>query len=336
MRSMLIVSLFVFVLGCGTSGQHRWQPARWSIALHGGAGAIAKDAPQELQLAYQEALERALTLGADVLRTGGTSLDAVEQVIRVFEDDPMFNCGRGAVFNNEGKHELDASIMDGETLACGAVTGVVTVKHPISLARKVMTDTRHVLFSGVGAEHFADQTSLERVENSYFSTELRRQQWLERRARSSLVPAQDRGTVGVVALDSAGHLAAGTSTGGLTLKRWGRVGDSPIIGAGTYADDRTCAVSCTGTGEEFIRHAIAYSVSARMALARKTVQEASDHAIHEVLQPDDGGLVALDRYGHAAFSFSTAGMYRGAADSKGRFEVGIHETMIGASLAAGP
>lgn len=336
MRLLSMAILLVSILGCQAIGKHSSHSVQWAIALHGGAGAIGKDAPQETQLAYQNSLEKALAVGADILQAGGSSLDAVEQVIRVFEDDPLFNCGRGAVFNNEGKHELDASIMDGETLACGAVAGVTTIKNPISLARKVMTDTRHVLFSGTGAEHFADQTSLERVENSYFSTERRRQQWQERRARAATIPAQDRGTVGVVALDSAGHLAAGTSTGGLTLKRWGRIGDSPIIGAGTYADDRTCAVSCTGTGEEFIRHAVAYSVSARMEMANMEVQEASDHAIHKVLKPDDGGLVALDRHGRAAFSFSTAGMYRGVADSSGRFEVGIHEAMIGTDSLPSP
>ncbi|MDE0961333.1 MAG: isoaspartyl peptidase/L-asparaginase [Planctomycetota bacterium] len=319
----LLWLMMVLLPGCLVP-DHRTEdpPQRWAIAIHGGAGALSKGAPEEEQRAYRESLQSALTIGAGILQNGGEGLDAVEQVIRFLEDDPLFNAGLGAVFNSQGKHELDASIMDGSDLSCGAVAGVRTVRHPITLARKVMTDTRHVLFAGEGAETFASQCGVELVENSFFSTNRRREQWTQRRKPK-------KGTVGVAVLDRQGHLAAGTSTGGMTDKRWGRVGDSPIIGAGTYADDRACAVSCTGTGEEYIRHAVAHSVAARMMLAGQDLQSACDAMIHEVLQPDDGGLIAVDAAGNIAFSYSTQGMYRAAADSSGRFEVGIHEQMMG-------
>ena len=318
-----VIPLLVLISGCQLPrGITDPLQDRWAIAIHGGAGAISKNAPQELQTAYQESLTHALEIGTGILQTGGDGLDAVEQVIRYLEDDPLFNAGKGAVFNAEGKHELDASIMDGSDLSCGAVAGVRTVRHPITLARKVMTETRHVLFAGEGAETFASQSGVELVENSFFSTDRRKEQWIKKTQGK-------KGTVGVAVLDRRGHLAAGTSTGGMTGKRWGRVGDSPIIGAGTYADDRACAVSCTGTGEEYIRHAIAHSVAARMMLAGEELQSACDTLIHEVLQPGDGGLIAVDAAGNIAFSYSTAGMYRAAADSSGRFEIGIHDEMVG-------
>lgn len=318
-----VIPLLVLISGCQLPrGSTDPLQDRWAIAIHGGAGAISKNAPQELQTAYQESLTHALEIGTGILQTGGDGLDAVEQVIRYLEDNPLFNAGKGAVFNAEGKHELDASIMDGSDLSCGAVAGVRTVRHPITLARKVMTETRHVLFAGEGAETFASQSGVELVENSFFSTDRRKEQWIKKTQGK-------KGTVGVAVLDRHGHLAAGTSTGGMTDKRWGRVGDSPIVGAGTYADDRACAVSCTGTGEEYIRHAVAHSVAARMMLAGQDLQGACDAMIHEVLQPDDGGLIAVDAAGNIAFSYSTQGMYRAAADSSGRFEVGIHEQMVG-------
>ncbi len=322
-RSWSILCTMILLL-CGCLGpDHRSENHRdrWAIAIHGGAGALSRDAPEEAQRAYRESLQSALTIGAGILQGGGTGLDAVEQVIRFLEDDPLFNSGLGAVFNSEGKHELDASIMDGSDLSCGAVAGVRTVRHPITLARKVMTETRHVLFAGEGAETFASECGVELVKNSFFSTDRRREQWIQK-------TQQKKGTVGVAVLDQHGHLAAGTSTGGMTDKRWGRVGDSPIVGAGTYADDRACAVSCTGTGEEYIRHAVAHSVAARMMLAGQDLQTACDAMIHQVLQPDDGGLIAVDAAGNIAFSYSTGGMYRAAADSSGRFEIGIHDEMI--------
>jgi beta-aspartyl-peptidase (threonine type) len=292
----------------------------FAIAIHGGAGSSVQRLTEEQKEETLHALRRALSTGRDILAGGGSSLDAVEQVIRWMEDNPRFNAGKGAVMNALGQHELDASIMDGRTRSCGAVGGVRTVKNPISLARLVMTQTPHVLLTGEGADDFAREMAVDRVEQSYFWTE-RAQQRLERarEKKRATEPPKDRGTVGCVALDTHGNLAAGTSTGGLTTKRFGRIGDSPIVGAGTYADNGTCAVSCTGTGEHFIRHAIAYDVSARMAYKRVSLRQAVADVIHHTLKPGDGGLIAVDRHGHIAMDFNTAGMSRGAADSAGRF-----------------
>ena len=272
---------------------------RFAIALHGGAGKspTADEAP-----AVERSLREALTIGEKVLAGGGTSLDAVEQVIRFLEDDPLFNAGRGAVFNSAGGHELDASIMDGRTKACGAVAAVRTVRHPISLSRLVMEKTRHVLLASDGAEKFADEMQVERVENSWFDTDKQRRAWEKAKAeaakQSSLAIQETHyGTVGCVALDQHGNLAAGTSTGGLTNKKFGRVGDSPIIGAGTYADNATCAVSCTGIGEQFIRHAVAYDISARMAYLKQPLAEAVSDVLTRRLSKNDGGIIALAQTG---------------------------------------
>lgn len=280
---------------------------RYALVLHGGAGADpARMAPEEIE-ASLEGLRAALDLGRRMLREGAGSLETVEQVVRSLEDCPAFNAGKGAVFNSQGQHELDAAIMDGRTRACGAVAGVRTVKNPVSLARLVMLKTPHVLLMGEGADSFAVEMEVERVDNSYFST--------PRREKS-------RGTVGCVALDSQGHLAAATSTGGLSNKQWGRVGDTPIVGAGTYADDRTCAVSCTGVGEEFIRRAIAHDVAARMAYAGLALPAAAEEALAS-LPPDTGGLIAVDRKGSLVTLFNTPGMAWGQADSTGAFKVGL-------------
>jgi beta-aspartyl-peptidase (threonine type) len=300
------------------------EPPRYAIVIHGGAGSSPESWSAEDRQAREKSLTAALTLGRDILAKGGTSLDAVEQVIRHLEDDPAFNAGRGAVLNAAGKHELDASIMDGSTLACGAVGGVRTVKNPISLARLVMTETRHVLLVAEGAEAFADQMDVERVPNDHFTTADQREDLQRVQAEQ---PQQQQtgddhmGTVGCVALDQHGNLAAGTSTGGLVNKRFGRIGDSPIIGAGTYADNRTCAVSCTGVGEEFIRNAIAYDVSARMAYRQQSLPDAVGQIIRETLKPGQGGIIAVSHDGTIAMDFNTAGMSRAAADSTGRFEV---------------
>lgn len=306
-------------------------PVHWAIAIHGGAGTINRDAPAERLLAYRGAMKEALSLGTKMLAEGSSSLDVCEAVLCLLEDNPMFNAGKGAVFNEKGEHELDASIMDGSTMRCGAVAGVRTVKHPISLARKVMTETRHVLLAADGAERFAEIAGVERVDNSYFDTERRRRALdrllLERQRTGSLVP-QDRrldyGTVGCVVLDQGGRLAAATSTGGMTAKKWGRVGDTPILGAGNYADSYA-AISCTGTGEEFIRHAIARSVTARMAYGNQSLEEASSAVIHDVLKKDDGGLIAVDRDGNISTPFNSTGMYRATANSLGHFKVAIFD-----------
>jgi len=306
----------------------------FAIALHGGAGVISRDIDPEVRDNYLSSLEEALTLGRDLLADGGSSLDAVEAVIRHMEDDDRFNAGRGAVFTSEEKHELDASIMSGFDLNAGAVTGVRTVKNPISLARKVMEESQHVMFAGDGAEQFADETNIERVANSYFSTERRREQlqqardqaavMLDHSGDSGLKGKRDRySTVGVAALDRDGNLAAGTSTGGMTNKKPGRVGDSPVIAAGTYADNNSCAVSATGHGEKFIRNVVAYQICAIMEYQGLSLAEAARSVIHEKLDKGDGGIVAVDKQGNVTLEFSTPGMFRGAADSDGLFEVAI-------------
>jgi beta-aspartyl-peptidase (threonine type) len=262
-----------------------------------------------------------------MLRAGSTSLDTVEAVVSALEDDPLFNAGKGAVFTHEGSIELDAAIMDGRTLACGAVAGVRTIKNPVALARRVMERTPHVFLAGDGAEAFARETGVEIVDLSYFRTperwdELQRELRRES-ANATAVPTPELGTVGAVALDRAGNLAAATSTGGRTNKRFGRVGDVPVIGAGTYADNRTCAVSATGKGEEMIRHFAAANVSARIAHGGRTLPEAVREVVRGVLQPGDGGMIAVGPDGVAVLEFNTEGMFRGAADSAGRFEIGI-------------
>jgi beta-aspartyl-peptidase (threonine type) len=279
----------------------------------------------------EKSLREALAIGEKLLADGGTSLDAVEKVIRFLEDDPLFNAGRGAVFNSAGGHELDASIMDGRTKACGAVAAVRTVRYPISLSRLVMQKTRHVLLASDGAEKFADEMQVERVENSWFDTDKQRKAWEREKSEATKQSRLDHsppipdhyGTVGCVALDLHGNLAAGTSTGGLTDKKYGRVGDSPIIGAGTYADNATCAVSCTGKGEQFIRYAVAYDISARMAYRKQSLAEAVSDVLTKRLNKNDGGIIALGADGTIVMDFSTAGMARAKADSGGRREVAI-------------
>lgn len=303
----------------------------WAIAIHGGAGTIPRDVDAATKRAYLTALETALRSGSETLTAGGSALDAVQKVLLYLEDDPHFNAGKGAVFTHEGTHELGASIMDGATLDAGAVAAVRTVRHPIALARLVMERSPHVLLVGDGAEAFATAMGVERVENSWFDTPRRRRQIeealeKERQQGEHGEGEKVKGTVGAVALDQAGHLAAATSTGGLTNKRFGRVGDSPIVGAGTYADDRSCAISGTGTGEQFIRHTVARSIAARMQFLGELLEQAERAVIGE-LAPGDGGVIGVAHDGSIAFVFNSEGMFRGAADSTGRFELGIWETM---------
>lgn len=292
----------------------------WAIAIHGGAGSSPESRTPAENEAYLAALRAALQQGVSLLRDGGTALDTVEQVIRRMEDDPLFNAGKGAVFNHDGGHELDASVMDGATLSCGAVAGVTTVKNPISLARLVMERTRHVLLAGAGADRFAEEMGVELVGQDYFDTESRRES-LERMLRNERRQEEEHGTVGVVVLDRAGNLAAGTSTGGLTGKKFGRVGDSPIVGAGTYAKNTTCAVSATGIGEEFIRHGVAQRISDLMEYRELPLGSAVNRVVNEILRSGDGGVIAVDRRGEIAVAFNTPGMARGTADWTGRFDV---------------
>ena len=306
----------------------------YAIVIHGGAGSSPEQMGEQGRKGREQALERVLKMGSQLLGNGGTSLDAVEQVIRAMEDDPIFKAGRGAVFNSAGGHELDASIMDGRDLSCGAVAGVSVVKNPVSLARLVMTKTRHVLLAGDGADAFAKTMGVDLVEQRYFSTEAARRRWLRSKkaekeeaskkgARNAPARPGYFGTVGCVALDRFGNIAAGTSTGGLSNKQYGRIGDSPIVGAGTYADNRTCGVSCTGIGEHYIRNAIAYDISAQMKYTKCTVQDAVSTAINKTLKPGYGGIIALDRKGNIAAGYNTGGMTRGMANSKGLFVVRI-------------
>lgn len=336
MRSATLL-LSLFLAGCAGAPDVSVGPT-WAIAIHGGAGTIERDAPAERLQAYRDAMTRALDHGRQRLDAGDSALDVCEAVVRMLEDDPLFNAGKGAVFNEQGQHELDASIMDGATMRCGAVAGVRTVRHPITLARRVMTETRHVLLAGEGAETFADTAGVERVENTWFDTDHRRRA-LDERLRElgrtgALAAPDDRrfdyGTVGCVVRDGEGRLAAATSTGGMTAKKWGRVGDTPILGAGNYADE-LAAVSCTGTGEEFIRHGVARSVTARMQFGGQSLAEATDAVVHRVLAEGDGGLIAVDRAGNIATPFNSSGMYRGMADSRGRFEVAIFRDEAGAA-----
>ena len=303
-----------------------------SIAIHGGAGVISRATmTPDAERAYRADLERALDAGYDVLDKGGTSLDAVVAAVKVLEDSPLFNAGKGSVFNHEGINELDASIMDGATAKAGAVAGLRHVRNPIELARLVMERSPHVMLAGEGAEEFALEQGMPLVPGSYFFTERRWQQLedAQKAERTASLPKEDIGffsTVGAVARDKGGNLAAATSTGGMTNKRWGRVGDSPIIGAGTYADNATCAVSSTGSGEYFIRTVVAHEICARVRLAGVTAARAAHDVVHGTLKQigGDGGVIVVDAKGAISMEFNTEGMFRGARDSGGRREVAIY------------
>lgn len=311
----------------------------FGIVIHGGAGTILKENMNDsLEQAYKAKLEEAIRTGYDILANGGTSLEAVQRTINVMENSPLFNSAKGAVFTNEGKNELDASIMDGKTLNAGAVAGVTNVKNPINLAYEVMINSEHVLLSGRGAEQFAKEQGLEIVDPSYFYTERRYKAMEKAREREEkeknnktafydpFIKDEKFGTVGCAALDKNGNLAAGTSTGGMSNKKYNRIGDSPIIGAGTYANNKTCAVSSTGWGEFFIRGVVAYDISAMMEYKGISLQEAA----HEVIQNKvpamggDGGIIAIDHQGNVAMEFDTAGMYRATMNKNGELKIGIY------------
>lgn len=308
------------------------------LVIHGGAGTLLREnMTAEKEREYVQALEQALKTGFAVLQKGSSSIDAVEAAIRFLEDNPLFNAGKGAVFTHDGRNELDASIMDGKTRKAGAVAAVTIVKNPISAARAVMEKSPHVMMTGKGAELFASEQGLEIVDPSYFWTEFRWKQLQQMLMEEAATPSKKNswntmlsenhkfGTVGATALDRAGNLAAGTSTGGMTNKRFGRVGDSPIIGAGTYADNESCAVSATGHGEYFIRYAVAHDVGALMKYKSLSVQEAADTVVQKTLKSagGEGGLIALDRKGNFALSFNTPGMYRGYITEDGKPHVSI-------------
>lgn len=300
-----------------------------AIAIHGGAGTIERGRlSEEQETRIRAALKAAVEAGHQVLVDGGSSLDAVTMAVRLLEDAPEFNAGRGAVLTFDGSVELDASIMDGATLAAGAVAGMSGVRHPIEAARRVMTESPHVLLVGSGADAFARQQGLEFMDPDWFITEFRLEQLraVQASQQSATQLSEDWfSTVGAVALDAEGRLAAATSTGGMTNKRWGRVGDSPIIGAGTYADNRSCAVSATGHGEFFIRHVVAHEICARVRLTGVSLAEAADLVVNQTLREagGDGGVIAVDPQGNISMPFNTPGMYRAAIDTQGRLRIGI-------------
>lgn len=320
----IFVSVFIF-FACKENAKVKTaeleKPA-YAMVIHGGAGTILKEnMTLEKEKAYIDAMNKALDIGEEILKNGGSSMDAVEKSIRYMEDSPLFNAGKGAVFTHDGKNEMDASFMYGKDQNAGAVGGVTNVKHPISAARAVLEESEHVMMAGKGAERFAQLQGLEIVDPSYFRTE-RRWNSLQRilnseKEKTELSESDDKdkkhGTVGCVALDKDGNIAAGTSTGGMTNKKFNRIGDSPIIGAGTYADNATCGVSSTGHGEYFIRYTVARDIAAMMEYGGKSLKEAADYIINKKLveKGGTGGVVALDQMGNITMPFNTAGMYRG-------------------------
>ena len=320
----------------------------FALVIHGGAGTILKEnMTSELEQQYKDKLGEALKAGYALLSKGGTSMDAVIASIKVMEDSPIFNAGKGSVFSNDGKNEMDASVMDGKTLKAGAMAGAHTVRNPIEGARAVMEKSPHIMFSGDGADKFAKEQGLKTEDQKYFYDEKRWKQFQQIKKQDEIKldhssdtsgyvhpkdaeftnPDKKFGTVGCVALDKYGNLSAGTSTGGMTNKKWGRVGDSPIIGAGTYANNKTCAVSCTGHGEYFIRNVVAYDVSALMEYKGMTLEQATNEVVMKKLkeQGGEGGLIAIDTKGNIAMPFNTPGMYRAYKKKNGKSEVKIYK-----------
>lgn len=327
-RAILTVLIFLMIGVFSCKNPHSTSPGQpekpatdsqaWAIVIHGGAGPMTKEnLDTSLERQYRESLAIALHTGKKILEQGGTALDAVEMTIRVMEDNPLFNAGKGAVFTHEGKNELDASIMDGSNLAAGAVAAVTDIKNPISAARMVMTRSPHVLLSGAGASQFAKEQGLEIVPPSYFFTQRR---WNE---LQEILKKEKNGTVGCCALDRHGNLAAGTSTGGMDNKRYNRIGDTPIIGAGTYANNTTCAISSTGHGEYFIRWTVAHDISALMEYKGMSIQDAADLVINKKLVKagGSGGVIGLDRKGNVAMIFNSAGMFRAFATADGKEDI---------------
>lgn len=356
MKKILLVFALFGTLACNNSSEENSQITsapeadsetqdtlpNFGIVIHGGAGTILKENMSDsLEQLYRAKLEEAIRTGHEILANGGTALEAVQRTINVMEDSPLFNAGKGAVFTNEGTNELDASIMDGSNLNAGAVAGVTTIKNPINLAYEVMVNSEHVMLAGEGAEEFAKEQGIEIVDPQYFYTE-NRYRSLERireREKTQLdhddqktafadpfIKDSKFGTVGCAALDKHGNLAAGTSTGGMTNKRYNRIGDAPIIGAGTYANNKTAAISSTGWGEFFIRGMVAYDISALMEYKGLSLEEAAREVIQEKVPAlgGDGGIIAIDHEGNVAMEFNTAGMYRAKMNRNGELEIGIY------------
>jgi beta-aspartyl-peptidase (threonine type) len=317
--SLILIVAFIMVNSTTATARETVESRQWTLVIHGGAGTMSRDRLNPVQeREIRAGLGRALDAGSAILASGGSALDAVTESVRILEDDAHFNAGRGAVFTYEGEIELDASIMDGRSRSAGAVAGVSTTRNPVLLARRVMEASPHVFLSRKGADRFAVEQGLEQVDPDWFATPERRRQWQEFRARKigNFDIDMKYGTVGAVALDITNHVAAATSTGGLTGKRWGRIGDSPVVGAGTYADDRACAVSSTGAGEYYIRIGVAHEICARVRLKGESLQAAADAVVAELSEMGGtGGVIATGPGGEQVWSFNSPGMYRAKAGS---------------------
>jgi len=352
MKNLLLFFSLICFISCNDSNQRKQESVQsesekniendsvqnFGIVIHGGAGTILKENMSDsLEQAYERKLEEAIRTGHEILANGGTAMEAVQKTINIMEDSPLFNSAKGAVFTNEGKNELDASIMDGKTLNAGAIAGVTNVKNPINLAYQVMENSEHVLLSGKGAEQFAKEQGLEIVDPEYFYTENRFKAMEKAREREKeksnktafydpFIKDEKFGTVGCAALDKNGNLAAGTSTGGMSNKKYNRIGDAPIIGAGTYANNKTCAISSTGWGEYFIRGVVAYDISAMMEYKGVSLKEATAEVIQKKLPEmgGNGGIIAIDHKGNVSMEFNTAGMYRATMNTNGDMEIGIY------------
>ena len=323
--------LLFFFIGCSTkTNKHEF-----GIVIHGGAGTISKEnMSEDLEKAYKNALEESVMIGYEILKNGGTSQDAVEKTINFLEDSPLFNAGKGAVLNYDGEVELDASFMEGKNLNAGAISGSKRIKNPISAAIKVMNSSQHVMLSGNGADSFAEELGMELEEQEYFKTErrvksLNRVKTIESNKTSSVLEqnylSEKYGTVGCVALDQYGNLSAGTSTGGMTNKKWNRIGDAPIIGAGTYANNDNCAVSSTGWGEYFIRGVVAYDIAALVDYKNYSIKKAARTVINKVeSMGGNGGVIAIDNKGNVAMEMNTSGMYRAHVNSSGEIDIKIY------------
>lgn len=357
MKKLLLLFTLLFIFSCNQStvdkkpiGEPDQKPTsdkvesdNFGIVIHGGAGTILKEnMTDSLEAEYKKVLTEAIETGHSILANGGTALEAVQKTINIMENSPLFNAGKGAVFTNAETNDMDAAIMDGESLNAGAISGVTTIKNPINLAYEVMEFSPHVMLSGKGAEEFAKERQIEIVDPSYFYTEnrfqsLKKVQELEKKEADSInnatafydpfIKNSKFGTVGCVALDKNGNLAAGTSTGGMTNKKYNRIGDAPIIGAGTYANNKTCAVSATGWGEFFIRGVVAYDISALMEYKEMSLEEAAREVIQKKLPElgGDGGIIAIDHDGNIAMEFNTTGMYRATMNKKGELTLGIYK-----------
>ena len=350
-KVLLPLLCFLLLLSCKNPNKHNSEALKvpetvsskediFGIVIHGGAGTILKENMSDsLETAYKEKLKEAISIGHEILKNGGTSLEAITITINILEDSPLFNAGKGSVFTHDATNELDASIMDGATLNAGAVAGVKHIKNPIDLAKDVMQKSEHVMLYGTGAEEFAQSLGYKMMDTSYFYTKSRykslqrvlEKENLENTEKISFkdpyIKNSKFGTVGCAALDKHGNLASGTSTGGMTNKRWNRIGDAPIIGAGTYANNATCAVSSTGWGEFFIRSVVAFDISAMMEYKGMSLQDAAKEVIHKKVPAlgGDGGIVAIDKDGNVAMEFNTAGMYRASMNAEGELIIGIYQ-----------